>query len=100
MPDHVREALLGTEREADPDFQVEEENWQSLIVFLSCQTQWNRDFAGMDATLVWKGLNYPSVETVIRMEGHKGEKAKEIFRDIQVMEAAALPILNKPPKEK
>ena len=52
----------------------------------------------MDGTLIWKGLQYPGVAVVIQMQGHKGQKAQAIFRDVQVMEQAALPILNKPSK--
>lgn len=92
--------LLKPEVEDDPDFYIEEDNWKPMLLFLACQTQWQRDFVGMDGTLVWKGFDYPGVEVVIRMQGYRGQTARDIFADLQVMEAAALPILNKPPKRK
>lgn len=49
----------------------------------------------MSGELIWQGMDYPGVATVIRMMGHKGQKASEVFADIQIMEAAALPALNK-----
>ena len=65
------------------------------MVFLSCQTQWRREFAGMSGELIWQGMDYQGVAIVIRMMGHKGQKASEVFADLQVMEAAALSALNK-----
>lgn len=64
------------------------------MVFLSCQTQWNKVFAGMDGTLIWHGLNYQAVESVMRMMGH-WKKAGELFEGLRLMEATALPLLNK-----
>lgn len=52
----------------------------------------------MDGTLVWKGLDYSGVEVVIRMHQYKDDEALTIFSGVQVMESAALPILNKPRK--
>lgn len=79
---------------------MEPENWDAVRVFLACQTQWRREFAGMDATLIWHGFDYNGLAVVIRMHGHTGSKAQGIFGDVQVMEQAALPILNKPQKRK
>lgn len=86
------------EEKEELDFLVEKDNWKTLLVFLACQTQWKRDFVGMDGTLVWKGLDYPGIAVVIRMQGYRGQEAREIFDGLQVMEAAALPLLNKPKK--
>ncbi|MGI9192076.1 MAG: DUF1799 domain-containing protein [Chitinophagaceae bacterium] len=100
-PEDIQSALLAKDSEDDAGpCEVEPENWDSVLVFLACQTQWRRDFAGMDATLIWQGLDYNGVAVVIQMHGHKGQKGQGIFRDIQVMEQAALPILNKPQKRK
>lgn len=52
----------------------------------------------MSGQILWHGLGYPAVEVILRLKGFKGKKAMEIFEGIQVMEAAALPILNKPKK--
>lgn len=69
------------------------ENLDSVAVFLCCQTQWRRTFGPMGG-MVWNGLDYTGVVTVIRMHGHRGERAREIFGDVQIMEAAALETLN------
>lgn len=79
---------------------MEPENWDAVRVFLACQTQWRKEFAGMEALLIWHGFDYPGISIVIGMHGHRGQKAQAIFNDLQVMEQAALPILNKPPKRK
>lgn len=50
----------------------------------------------MAGQVLWHGLDYQNVEVVIRLKGFKGKRAMEIFEGIQVMEAAALPLLNKP----
>lgn len=52
----------------------------------------------MAGQVLWHGLDYPAVEVVLRLRGFKGKNAMEMFEGIQVMEAAALPILNKPKK--
>ncbi|MGI9143227.1 MAG: DUF1799 domain-containing protein [Fluviibacter sp.] len=65
------------------------------MVFLVCQTQWRKEFAGMGGELIYHGLDYPGVAVVIRMQGHRGQDAKDIFAGLQTMETAALPLLNK-----
>lgn len=50
---------------------------------------------GMEGRPVVEGLSYPGVDIVIRRYGHQGAKAGEIFNELQWMEAAALPHLNK-----
>lgn len=65
-------------------------NWTALRVFIECATQW-RAVAGYGffATL---GLDYPGVEVVMR--AHEIEDRAAVFRSVQAMELAALPILN------
>lgn len=43
---------------------------------------------------IFTGLAYPAVESVIRLSGFRGKRAAEIFEDIQIMEGAALEVLN------
>lgn len=50
----------------------------------------------MGTQWVWYGLRYVECECVIRNMGFRGKQAKEIFKDLQIMEQAALPLLNKP----
>ena len=54
------------------------------MLFLASSTQWK--YAGMAGTPT--GLDYPGVEAAARLLGR--EMTPELFRDIRVMEAAAL----------
>lgn len=94
-PQEVIDATLKRERDKDGVFEVEPENWDALMVFLGCQTQWRREFAGMSGELIFQGLDYTGVTVVIRMMGHRGQQARYIFTDLQILEAAALTELNK-----
>ena len=91
------DAFEGLETE-EAHCEIWEENWDTLMVFLACQTQWKKEIPAMSGQILWHGLEYPAVEVVLRLKGFKGKMAMEIFEGIQVMEAAALPILNKPKK--
>lgn len=62
--------------------------WESLMVFLNCQTQWRFEI-GM-AGLVWGGLVYRDVREVL----DDMKASAHVFGDIRVMEAEALRILN------
>ena len=74
------------EEEFDP---VAECNWNSLMAFLSCDTQWRVSGVGM-AGLVWIGLDYTACDVAFR----RGRFSDELWNDVRVMEEAALPILN------
>jgi CRISPR/Cas system-associated protein Cas7 (RAMP superfamily) len=76
---------------------VWEENWDTLMVFLSLSTQWRREIPAMAGQMLWHGLDYTAVESVLRLMGHWA-KRQEIFESLQIMEAAALPVLNKASK--
>lgn len=65
------------------DVPVWASNWDSVMVFLSCETQWRVVAVG---TLVWLGLDYAAVDVVLR---HSGGDHRT-FADLCVMEAAAL----------
>lgn len=81
------EAGEETEEEAD-GLPIWPENWTSLTAWLSIDTQWR--VAGRASRLTWIGLDYSAVKVVLDAEGH----GPEIFADIRMMEAEALPILN------
>ncbi len=70
-----------------PDFEVLEENWPAVSMFMRLQTQWI--VGGMGAFI---GLNYQSVEFLFRIEGI--EDQRELLADLQIMELAALQGLN------
>ncbi len=82
-------------QDEEQDFEIERENWDTLLAFLACSTQWRKEFAGMSGELIYHGLDYPAAAIVVRMMGHRGQDARDIFAGLQTMEVAALPILNK-----
>jgi hypothetical protein len=94
LPPDAFEGLENDEEHCE----VWEENWDTVMVFLACQTQWRKEIPAMAGQVLWHGLDYSGVEVVIRLKGFKGKKAEEIFEGIQVMEVAAMPLLNKPKK--
>jgi len=71
-------------------YEVWEENWESLMMFLRMQTQWNVTMGG------YVGLRY---EVLLGAGGlmslYDIENPRELLEDIQTMEAAALAELNK-----
>ena len=68
------------------DFEVFEDNWQAVMFFMRLQTQWVATMGGV------VGLSYPAVEVMFRIEGI--ENQRELFADLQVMEFAALQVMN------
>ena len=68
------------------DFEVLEENWQVVSIFMRLQTQWVPSMGGM------MGMNYQSVDFLFRIEGI--ENQRETLADLQVMEVAALQVMN------
>lgn len=72
----------------DPEpFDVWEENHTAVMLFSACATQWRAGPAGLI------GLDYGVVLAV--MELYSVEDRAEALEDVQIMEAAALAILNK-----
>lgn len=64
-----------------------EENWESVLMFLRLTTQWTTSSGG------FLGLNYQSVEFLFRT--YRVKNKKDMLEDLQVMELAALSLLNK-----
>nr|WP_255487150.1 DUF1799 domain-containing protein [Oceanospirillum sediminis] len=67
------------------------ENWLALQIFLQCQTQW-RVIAGMGGAF-YQGLDYPSVDVVIRLQAPK-KKRRKTFQAVQLIEQGALSRIN------
>lgn len=84
--------------EQSSEFEVEQENLTAVHVFVAMQTNW-RVVAGMGG-VVYQGLDYPSLQSVANMLGIKRKTLPDLFSDIQIMEAAALPLLNEKSKGK
>lgn len=68
-------------------FEVFEENWTALTVFLRLNTQWNI------AEGVARGLNYQSLKWVIEL--HAPDQGLDVFEKVRVMELAALEVMNR-----
>jgi hypothetical protein len=83
-PQRSRAALV------EQHYEVWEENWESLMMFLRMQTQWNVTMGG------YVGLKY---EVLLGAGGlmslYDVDNPRELLEDIQTMEAAALAELNK-----
>lgn len=89
--DHVNEALaaMGLCAEGGVTLQEDEywlwpENDEAFSMWLAVQTQWS---AGMGGAT---GLNYPGVETCLRLRGLKKRAQQKHFLLIQMMERACL----------
>jgi hypothetical protein len=89
--DHVNDALayLGLYAEGgitlnEDEYWLWPENDEAFSMWLSVQTQWN---AGMGGAT---GLNYPGVETCLRLRGLKKKAQQKLFLLIQMMERACL----------
>ena len=84
----VRLAPVPEHEEADEP--VAACNWDSLLAFLDCATQW-RVGVGFGA-MVWVGLDYTACDVVLRRRSYPDPD--RVFADLRVMEDAALAILN------
>ncbi len=80
-------AALGIVMPEQPpeDFEVFEENWPVVEMFLRLQTQWRTTMNGL------LGLDYGAVAWLLRLYEVKDPRA--LLEDLQVMEAAALMFL-------
>ena len=74
------------EQKAEDDFEVWEENWPVVALFLRAQTQWRTTMNGV------LGLDYGAVAWLLRL--YEVEDQRSMFEDLQVMEAAAMAALN------
>ena len=75
------------------DFEVYEDNWEIVMMFLRIQTQWNTSFGGI------VGLKY---EVLLLAGGlfdlYNVENRKEMLEGLQLMESVALREINKEKK--
>lgn len=68
-------------------FDVWPENWQAIEVFCECTDDWNSDQKGR-----YRSINKLALESIMRMLEIKN--MKEMFKNIMIMQAAALEVLN------
>lgn len=81
------------QKDREDDFELWPEHWAAWEVFLSCRTQW-RILVGMGG-IQYQGLDYPALESAMRMLGLKGKKRREAFWQLQVLEDEALDVINR-----
>lgn len=81
-------ALPEPDVEQDTDFIVDEDNWETVTLFCQCATQWQ--YGAMGGVI---GMYYPGVKIVMDVMLPRKRHA-EVFMGLQVMERAALAILN------
>ncbi|WP_440410617.1 DUF1799 domain-containing protein [Neorhizobium petrolearium] len=79
---------LAAAPKTDDAMEIMPANWDSLMAFLECQTQWR--VAAGTAGLVWLGLDYLACKLILDSVSADGKA----FADLRIMEAAALPVLN------
>ncbi len=82
-------AALGIVMPEQPpeDFEVWEENWPVVEMFLRAQTQWRTTMNGL------LGLDYGAVAWLLRLYEVTDQRA--LLEDLQVMEAAVLVVFQK-----
>lgn len=68
------------------NFEVWQENWEVVLLFMRCQTQWRTTMSGL------LGLDYTAVAWVLKL--YEIEDQRSMLEDLQVMEAAAMQALN------
>lgn len=83
------EVVVSSATSEEEHFEVWPENWEAAQLFLRLSSQWR--YGAMGGVI---GLNYPSMESLMRMLRVKDKAA--MVDDLQVMERAALEVLNLP----
>jgi hypothetical protein len=79
-------------------FEVWEENWESFLYFLEVSNHWTVVAKGMSEK-EFVGLNYTCIESIIRtFKPVKKSKRQDLYRDLRIIEIAALPVLNRTKK--
>lgn len=94
LPDEAFSEYIAQEIEEEKPIEVDPDNWDSVIVFLGLSTSW-RKLPLPTGHLIWEGIIKADIWSEIRdANGLEGEQAREIYRDVRVMEIAALHKLN------
>lgn len=68
------------------------ENWPAFTLFCTVQTQWRHASGGMGAAAT--GLDYAAVLAVMARMKLSDEAHDDLFADLQVLERAALEVMN------
>lgn len=74
--------------ETPDEFEVFEENWPVLELFLRVQTQWRTSMNGL------MGLDYTAVAWVLKLTAEEANH-RALLEDLQIMEGAVLAYIAK-----
>jgi hypothetical protein len=74
------------------EFVLWPEHYGVVELFIACTTQWRCASAGM--SLITLGFDYTGIESALRMSGTKKKHWPQLFKDLGVMEKAAVTVLN------
>ncbi|AEA59775.1 DUF1799 domain-containing protein [Burkholderia gladioli] len=76
-------------------FEVYEENWEAVKVFLAASTQWRVvGLGGFGHALVHTGLDYVALEVIMRMQCIPRSRRAAVFDQVRVLEEGALDALH------
>tara|TARA_R100000781_G_scaffold26209_1_gene19309 strand:- start:2552 stop:2794 length:243 start_codon:yes stop_codon:yes gene_type:complete len=78
------------EAEPEKDFEVWQENWPAVELFLRVQTQWRTSMGGVT------GLDYASVISTAKL--YEVPDLPAVLEDLQVIEVTVMTALNKEAK--
>lgn len=87
MADAAAFGLALPQPDGPDDFEVWQENWPAVEMFLRCQTQWRTSMSGI------VGMDYGALAWLFRL--YEVEDPRSLLEDLQVMEGAVMQILNK-----
>lgn len=78
---------------ASDDFEVHEDNWEAVNLFIDLGTQWR--VVGTFGGKAFLGLDYTAVDAVLRLRRVHVSRRASLFEDLRTMEDAALVALAK-----
>lgn len=87
-PQNVIDLAMTNMSFAEDDCMIWQENWDSVMLFLTLSTQWI--IAPMGGAI---GVNYVAVESVMNLNNIKNKDRQSLFADIRVMESSALRVM-------
>lgn len=76
--------VLPADHEESDDFEVWEENWPAVEMFMRAQTQWRVGMNGIT------GLDYGVLAWLLKL--YEVEDQRSLLEDLQVMEGAVLAV--------
>lgn len=79
--------VLPADHEESDDFEVWEENWPAVEMFMRAQTQWRVGMNGIT------GLDYGVLAWLLKL--YEVEDQRSLLEDLQVMEGAVLTVIAK-----